>query len=252
MAYASQAGRARTSSKNPQAHAICDRCGFRYNFVNLQWQYDWRGAALQNLRILVCNTCLDTPQEQLRAIVVPADPTPIINARTENYAADETDYRAVSAPTVYDPTTGIPIPSSTDRITQDGGLRNTQPIGAPVGLTESAIMPLNQGVAYDVQLPIVSVTAVTNTSVDPTGTNQISVTCSAPHGLSAGSQISVSGLSNNGANGFYSVTVTTATAFTYLPNRAIPNGSLLTSGTIIVTALVGVPYNYSQIPQTGI
>jgi len=244
MAYASRSGRARTSPTNPQAFGVCDRCGIWYNFVNLQWQYDWRGAALQNLRILVCNTCLDTPQEQLRAIVVPADPTPIVNARTENYAADETDYRSLSAPTVYDPTTGIPVPNTNERVTQDGSMRTTQPLGPPTGQTESAIMPQFQAVAYDVPVPVLSVNA--------NGSDQITVTCSAPHNLSTNAQISVNGLSNKRATGFYSITVTTATAFTYQTNTAIPSGSLLTSGTGIFTALVGLPYNYSQIPQTGI
>ena len=40
MGYASQAGRARTDASNPQAHAICDRCGFRYNHVDLRWQFE--------------------------------------------------------------------------------------------------------------------------------------------------------------------------------------------------------------------
>lgn len=99
MAYASQSGRARTSASNPQAHAICDRCGFRYNWVDLRWQYDWRGAAMQNIRILVCKQCYDKPQEQLRAIVVPADPTPIVNARVQDFASTETNYISVSAAT---------------------------------------------------------------------------------------------------------------------------------------------------------
>jgi len=96
MGYASQAGRARTNARNPQAHAICDRCGFRYNHVDLRWQYDWRGASMQNLKVLVCNTCYDMPQEQLRAIVVPADPTPIINARVQDFVTAETNTRFTS------------------------------------------------------------------------------------------------------------------------------------------------------------
>lgn len=105
MGYASQAGRARTSSSNPQAHAICDRCGFRYNHVNLRWQYDWRGASMQNLRLLVCDDCYDVPQEQLRAIVVPADPTPIVNARVQDFVAAETNTRYTSG-TLLIPTAG--------------------------------------------------------------------------------------------------------------------------------------------------
>lgn len=96
MAYASQAGRARTNPKSPQAHAICDRCGFRYNHVDLKWQYDWRGTSLQNIKLLVCDTCYDVPQEQLRAIVIPADPTPIMNPRTEDFATASTNSRVIS------------------------------------------------------------------------------------------------------------------------------------------------------------
>jgi len=244
MAYASKSGRARTSSTSPSAHAICDRCGFRYNFVNLQWQYEWRGAALLNTRILVCCDCLDTPQEQNRAIVVPADPTPIVNARVQDFSLAETDYQTINLPTVYDPQTGIVIPSTTNLITQDGQNLTTQPIGPPVGLEPGAIMPLQGTVHYDVLLPVVSISSI--------GTSIISVTCSAPHNLATNAQISVSGASNNAIDGFYSITVTTATAFTYTVASAIPSGSFLTGTTRVLTANVGLPYNYTQIPQTGI
>ena len=236
-------GRASVSSKNPRAFAICDRCGFLTNHVNLQWQYDWAGASLINKRILVCNSCLDVPQEQLRAIVVPADPQPIINARTQDYAQAETSYQTISAPTVYDPTTGIPVPSTTTLSTQDGQNLTTQPYGQPVGLEQGAVMPLYQNVHYGVKLNPLSISA--------NGTTTVSVTFSAPHGLNTNDQISVEGLSNNLANGFYSVTVTTATAFTYQTYSAIPSGGLLNSNTNMVTALVGLPYGYTQIPQVG-
>lgn len=89
MGYASKSGRARTSPSNPRAHAICDRCGFRFNHHNLRWQFEWRGAALMNVRMLVCKRCFDRPQQQLRAIVIPADPVPIRNPRTEPFPEDE-------------------------------------------------------------------------------------------------------------------------------------------------------------------
>jgi hypothetical protein len=244
MAYASQSGRARTSSSSPQAHAICDRCGFRYNHADLQWQYDWRGAALQNIRILVCNSCVDTPQEQLRAIVVPADPTPIMQARVQDFRQAETDYQTVTAPPIIDPTTGIPIPVSVTLTTQDGENLLTQQTGAPTGLTQGAVMPLVGKEHFSVKLNPLSISAV--------GTDQIAVTFSAAHGLVTDAQISVEGLSNPEACGFYSITVTTATAFTYQTNKAIPAASLLTGTTNMVTALVGLPYGFTQIPQTGI
>jgi hypothetical protein len=244
MGWASSAGRARTSATNPQAHAVCDRCGFRYNHVDLKWQYDWRGTSLQNIRLLVCNSCYDTPQEQLRAIIVPADPTPIMNARTENFVDASTDDLTIVSATVTDPTTGIPIPSKVGITTEDGIDITAQPIGPPVGLQQAAIAPLQGKTAYNVTLPVVSIYSG--------GTTIITVTCSAVHNLSTNDQVSVAGTSNKVADGFYSVTVTTATAFTYMVNSAIPAGSLLTSTSRIATAKVGIPYNYTQIPQAGV
>lgn len=133
MGYASQAGRARTSASNPQAHAICDRCGFRYNHINLRWQFDWRGASLQNLRLLVCNTCYDAPQEQLRAIVVPADPVPIVQPRIQDFVTASQDTRVTSGQNKVDPITGIPVPGGDTRITQADQTRVTQQTGEPPG-----------------------------------------------------------------------------------------------------------------------
>ena len=239
MAYASQSGRARTSASNPQAHAICDRCGFRFNHVNLKWQYDWRGATMQNIKILVCNRCYDKPQEQLRAIVVPADPTPIINARVQDFDDAETDYQTVSLAPVIDPTTGLPIPSTTVLVTEDGVNLTSQPVGIPDDLDPNAVMPLYGTKAYGVKLPVLSVMANSYT---------VFVTCSSAHGLSTNDQIIATGLSNVNAHGAYSITVTTATAFTYQINVSLTYGSILTSTSRIITALIGLPLNYPQIP----
>lgn len=119
MGYASRAGRARTSASNPQAHAICDRCGFRYNLVSLRWQMDWAGASLVNKRLLVCDTCYDVPQEQLRAIAIPADPVPVINPRPQDFVTAETDYRVTS--------------DGDTRITQSDQTRVSQQTGEPPG-----------------------------------------------------------------------------------------------------------------------
>jgi len=284
MGYASRSGRAQTSARNPRAFGVCDRCGQWYNHNRLSWQYDWRGASLQNTRILVCNTCLDVPQSQLRAIVVPADPTPIINARVEAFVQDETNYRSTSGQNTTDPNTGIPVPGTNIRVTSvpSGGLlllednsgailledntnflvqeatgstatentRVTQQTGETradksqqPGLDQNAIMPLQVNTAYYVTLSLVSVTS--------DGFGNINVTCSSAHNLSTGNQISVEGLSKATANGFYTVTVTTATAFTYQVNPVLSSGSLLTGTTKMVTANAGLPYNNTQIPQTG-
>lgn len=237
-------GRASVSSKNPRAFGICDRCGFLYNHDRLQWQFDYAGSGLINKRILVCNPCNDVPQNQLRSIILPADPTPILNPRVENYANAETNFVATNAPTVTDFWTGIPVPSTTDIVTQDGVNVTTQVLGKPTGLDQNAVMPLLNQTQYRVVLSPLSISS-------QTGTSTITVTFSSAHGLNTNDQIAVQGLTNNNADGIYSVTVTNPMIFTYQVNSAIPTGGLLQGTTLMVTALVGLPYNYTQIPLTG-
>ena len=238
-------GRASVSSRDPRAFGICDRCGFLYNHQHLRWQFDWAGANLINKRILICSHCEDTPQQQLRAIVLPADPVPIVNPRVQDYVAASSSDITVNAPTVYDPLTGIPVPSTTTIVTQDGLQIESQPIGRPTGLDANAVMPLLNGISYRVRLYPLSIASQTGNSV-------ITVTFSSAHGLSTDDQIAIQGLSNSLADGIYSITVTTATSFTYQVNNPIPIGSLLQGTTLMVTALVGLPYNYNQIPLTGV
>lgn len=137
MGYASRSGRAQTSSRNPRAFGVCDRCAIWYNRDQLNWQMDWAGASLINKRILVCNICTDTPQQQLRSIIIPADPTPISNPRVEPYAWDSIDRRQVAGYNTVSPTTGIPVPQGDTRITENEKTRVTQQTGeAPNGLNE--------------------------------------------------------------------------------------------------------------------
>lgn len=243
MAYASKSGHARVNAQNPRAFAVCDRCGRWYNWTDLSWQVDWRGPTLQNLRILVCKPCYDQPQEQLRAIVLPADPTPIINARPENFAADSTDYRVVSTPTQLDPTTGLPISPNTYLVTENCDNRTTEPYGRPANLDANAIAPLqiNNGVptAYNVLLPVLSIFG--------NGTATVTVTCSAVHNLQPGYQVAVTGMV--AGNGFFTVAVPTATQFTYETYDNVPAESLMTATGQIRTANVGIPRGYTVIPQ---
>lgn len=82
-------GRAIVNPDRPSAFGVCDRCARWYNLDELMWQYDWRGPRLENLRILVCSPCNDTPQEQLRPIVLPPDPLPRVNPRPEPFTSDD-------------------------------------------------------------------------------------------------------------------------------------------------------------------
>ena len=243
MGYASQSGRARASSTNPRAFAVCDRCGIWYNRQNLHWQFDWAGASLINKRILVCGRCTDTPQEQLRAIVIPADPVPIDQPRLEYFANDETNWLTVGNAT-NDPITGISIPPTTTLAMQDGSILTMQPLGNPRGLSADAQAPLVIDMAWNVPLPVSAITA--------NGTRVVSVACSTPHGLSGNAQVSVQGVVPATAAGVFSVNVTGLTTFTYTAPVAINSGSLLTPATRSVTMNVGLPYDYAAIPQTGV
>lgn len=133
MGYGSISGRALTNASKPKAHAICDRCGFRYNHSDLHFQYDYRGRTLQNTRILVCDSCMDTPQPQLKPRIVPPDPIPVRNARTEFFELYETNTRVTQGMQV-DFFTGLPISNGGDtRITQNQDTRVTQQTGQAPG-----------------------------------------------------------------------------------------------------------------------
>ncbi len=133
MAYASRAGRAHTNPRKPAAQAVCDRCGIWTLHNRLAFQYQWAGSALQNLRLLVCNRCLDTPQEQLRALVLSADPIPINNPRTEPFVQDSTTAFVTTGPVVTDFWTGIPIPSGSPLVDANGNPYVPQQTGVAQG-----------------------------------------------------------------------------------------------------------------------
>lgn len=79
-------GRARVSARSPQALAICDDCGFTYNLVDLRPKQQWAGVKIQTYPgVLVCRTCWDAPQPQLKSIIIPPDPIPVYNPRPERY-----------------------------------------------------------------------------------------------------------------------------------------------------------------------
>lgn len=240
MSYASISGRARTRPSNPDAFGVCQRCGFWYNRNVLTAQHDWRGPTLANLWIFVCPPCYDVPQENIRAITLPADPVPVYLPLTENFLYDESQ-NLTTQPEI-DPVTGIGLPPSNIN-TEDGFAIALDPYGQPVGLTQAAIMPLYGKTHYGVPVPVLSLIS--------DGSNTVRATCSQAHGLSTNDQIAVEGITNRLAAGFFSITVTTATAFTYQPYSDIPAASLLAEGSLIVTALVGLPLGYSIIPQIG-
>jgi hypothetical protein len=242
MGYASRSGRARTSSTNPQAHAICDRCAFRYNHVDLKWQYDWAGASLINKRILVCSTCYDEPQQQLRAIIIPADPVPIINPRVEPYAWDEIDRRQVSGNNTVNTQTGIPVQRGDTRVTTidtdvPDQTRVTQQTGeAPYGTN---------------QLPGTDPNAVTYRTVTGAANNGIGLirlTIATTNGMITGQNVTVQDVSGvSSANGNWRITVMNTTQID-LQGSAF-SGAYTSGGYVINNP--SLPYGFTEVPKTG-
>jgi hypothetical protein len=290
MAYASRSGRARVSASHPEAFARCDRCGFWYNRVDLRNQMKWQGAALLPIWQFVCNRCYDTPQENDRAIVLPADPVPIQLPRPEDFDAASTTVMGLSQTTI-DPRTGLPIPGKTamettgltalpaetfigmaeaDHLTAMGTTDGAQMVLIPalswaapqqtgavlMGPTPTGRPP---GYALEAVMPLAQTDGqpvhygvpLPITSMISDGTPLVRVTCRAPHGLAPNQQIAVQGAGNPLADGMFSVIVMTATAFAYGAYSPIDPGSLLESETQIVTAQVGGPRSHPALPQTG-
>lgn len=230
-------GRAKVSTKNPEAFAICDNCGFQYNHSELRWQFQWAGNKLVNLRQLVCRRCNDLPQNQLRAIVLPADPMPIMNPRVPNYPLAETDYRTTSGQNTVDPTTGIPIPGNTLRITENDDFRVTQETGEPPYGTN--------------QKPGTDPNAVTFRNISNAannGSGLIRITVSTTNGMITGQDVTIRDvLGTTEANGNWTVTVVNVTQFD-LQNSTFTNA--YSSGGYVVNN-PALPYNFTEIPKTG-
>jgi len=242
MGYASQSGRARTSSRSPQAHAICDRCGFRFNHVDLKWQYDWRGASLANTRLLVCGGCYDTPQQQLRAIVVPADPMPIQNPRTQDFVTAESNFRVTSGQNTVDPLTGIPVPGGDFRVTSADDVatddrRVTQHTGEPPGGRNTLPGTDPNAITYRVI-----------SSAADNGAGLIRLTVNATSGMITGQQVTIGDVvGTTEANGNWTITVISLTEID-LQGSAFTNA--YSSGGYVVND-PALPYGFTEIPKTG-
>jgi len=155
MAYASIAGRCHADANNPISQSVCDRCGIWTPHNQMKFQMDYRGRQLTNIRVFVCDLCTDTPQPQLKPRVIPVDPLPTPNARTEPYLYDESNNRYTSALPERDFFTGIPLPVGENRITQNMENRTTQQTGTAPGSRnmfpgiEGYQVPDDLGLPYD-------------------------------------------------------------------------------------------------------
>jgi hypothetical protein len=194
-----------------------------------------------NKRILVCDTCYDEPQEQLRAIVLPADPVPIINPRVEPYAWDEIDRRQVSGYNATSPSTGIPVQQGDTRVTTLNNTatedtRVTQQTGeAPYGTNQLPGTDPN-AVSYR---PILGVGNVSGT---------IRLTVSDTSGFITNQRVIVREVEGaTAANGTWVITVVNQTKIDLQDSTF---SGVYTSGGYIINN-PSLPYGFDQIPRTG-
>src|SRR6266436_9858784 len=90
-------GGAKVDRDKPRAWGIGEGGGRLLYKHDLQWQYERAGNRLVNQNMLVCDTCYDTPQEQLRVIILPADPTPVANPRPERSQINNNPYTSIGS-----------------------------------------------------------------------------------------------------------------------------------------------------------
>ena len=134
-------GHFRVDRSLPSAQATCDRCGGWFQHSELKWQHQYAGAKLQNLRILVCSACLDDPQPQLRAIIIPPDPVPILNPRPENYVSDNNPISPIgqnAAPYLSGTNNGTLIHGGGTYVAFDGNVNKPFRFSAYIGVSNSS------------------------------------------------------------------------------------------------------------------
>ena len=80
---------ARTDPNRPEGWATDMRSGFIVNQKNLIAQTEWRGLKVMPTGTLAYAKYIDQPQRQLGANILSADPVALMDARPEQYPADE-------------------------------------------------------------------------------------------------------------------------------------------------------------------
>jgi len=192
---------------------------------------------LINKRILVCPTCLDKPQEQLRAIIVPSDPVPIANPRVEYFVDYESNTRITSQTPTTDPTTGIPVPAGDTRITQDYNTRSTQMTGEPPNGTNTLPGTDPNAVTYR-----------TVTNAVSNGSGLIRLTLATTNGMITGQTVTVQDVGGvTAASGNWTITVINTTQ---IDLQSSSFSGTYTSGGYVVNN-PSLPYNFTEVPKTG-
>lgn len=150
MSLGDISGRAKTNIRDPAGQAICDFCGFSYNHRNLVKQFQWAGAALVDTGYLVCSSCVDTPFEQNRVLILPPDPLPLINPRadfntTAPYPATTPGNQGFSQYVLGAPTPGL-YPTTKSAVLAQVASLSGIPTPSPVYDQSTTIAPANTSV----------------------------------------------------------------------------------------------------------
>lgn len=160
-----------------------------------------------------------------------------MNPRVPNYQQATTDIRTTSGQNTTDPTTGIPIPGTTMRITENDDYRVTQQTGEPPKGTN--------------QLPGTDPNAVTYRIVSgaaDNGSGLIRLTLNTTNGMITGQQVTIRDvLGTTEANGNWTVTVVNVTQID-LQDSTFAN-AYSSSGYVVNNP--ALPYNFNEIPKTG-
>lgn len=86
MALGDIHGRARVDPQQSRAFAVCDYCGEWHNRIDLINQLEWFGDVLTDTGFRACPRCISKPQPQLKPVILPEDPVPIVDPRVEVYS----------------------------------------------------------------------------------------------------------------------------------------------------------------------
>jgi hypothetical protein len=86
MAFGDIHGRAKVDPQATRAFACCDMCGEWYNRVTLIDQMEFYGDVLTDTGYRACPRCISQPQPQLKPVILPEDPVPIVDPRVEVYS----------------------------------------------------------------------------------------------------------------------------------------------------------------------
>lgn len=140
---------AEVDSENPNAFAMCGRCGFLTNIDKMVWQYSYEGSmSPQNTQILTCGRsgCLDPLNAQDAPIILPPDPLPVFNARPYPYTLEESSWLLTEDGSILTTEAGVAIGTAIPNPSDNAATAHLQStILAPSGSVAVAYLDIFNG-----------------------------------------------------------------------------------------------------------